>query len=88
MHRAKTLPVGLITAPVRRCLGFLLRQQSSGKTGWELDQELQQIYAREFGMSREDMEDQERRKWLKKKSDAPKPNVVKYPKACPLRNQY
>lgn len=42
------------------------RQQSSGKTGWELDQELQQIYAREFGMSREDMEDQERRKWLKK----------------------
>ena len=56
------------------------RQQSSGKTGWELDQELQQIYAREFGMSREDMEDQERRKWLKKKSDAPKPNVVKYDK--------
>lgn len=31
-------------------------------------------------MSREDMEDQERRKWLKKKSDAPKPNVVKYDK--------
>ena len=60
--------------------GPVHRQQSSGKTGWELDQELQQIYAREFGMSREDMEDQERRKWLKKKSDAPKPNVVKYDK--------
>ena len=60
--------------------GPVQRQQSSGKTGWELDQELQQIYAREFGMSREDMEDQERRKWLKKKSDAPKPNVVKYDK--------
>ena len=60
--------------------GPVHRQQSSGKTGWELDQELQQIYAREFGMSREDMEDQERRKWLKKKSNAPKPNVVKYDK--------
>ena len=60
--------------------GPVHRQQSSGKTGWELDQELQQIYAREFGMSREDMEDQERRKWLKKRSDAPKPNVVKYDK--------
>jgi predicted RNA-binding protein with PIN domain len=52
------------------------KQQSS----WELDKELQQIYAREFGMSRDDVEDQERRRWMKKKADTPKPATVKYDK--------
>ena len=33
---------------------------------WELDRELQEIYAREFGMNKEDMLDQERKKWRKK----------------------
>jgi predicted RNA-binding protein with PIN domain len=54
--------------------------EKKSQTSWELDKELQQIYAREFGMSREDMEEQERRKWMKKKSDAPKPATVKYDK--------
>ena len=33
---------------------------------WELDRELQEIYAREFGMNKETMLDQERKKWRKK----------------------
>lgn len=52
----------------------------------ELDAELADVYAREFGMSRQDMEDQERRKWAKKetkKNGIPeglsgKPRKVKY----------
>lgn len=32
----------------------------------ELDKELSDVYAREFGMSRQDVEDQQRRKWAKK----------------------
>ena len=54
--------------------------EAKSQTSWELDKELQQIYAREFGMSREDVEDQERRKWMKKKTNESKPNVVKYDK--------
>lgn len=59
-----------------------VRKPKEGKsqTSWELDKELQQIYAREFGMNREDVEEQERRKWMKKKSNESKPNVVKYDK--------
>ena len=33
---------------------------------YELDKELQAIYAREFGMNKEDVEEQERKKWMKK----------------------
>ena len=44
-------------------------QQAANASSWELDQELQQIYAREFGMNKEDMLDYERRKWVKKSSD-------------------
>ena len=45
--------------------------KSASASSWELDQELQQIYAREFGMNKDDMLDYERRKWSKK-SDAGK----------------
>lgn len=38
-------------------------------SSWELDQELQQIYAREFGMNKEDMLEYERRKWARKSGD-------------------
>lgn len=54
--------------------------EGKSQTSWELDKELQQIYAREFGMSREDVENQERRKWMKKKTSESRPNVVKYDK--------
>ena len=47
-------------------------QKAAGASSWELDKELQQIYAREFGMNKEDMLDYERKKWTKKK-DAPAP---------------
>ena len=40
--------------------------KSASASSWELDQELQQIYAREFGMNKEDMLDYERKKWSKK----------------------
>lgn len=40
--------------------------KTASSTSWELDQELQQIYAREFGMNKEDMLDYERKKWAKK----------------------
>ncbi len=43
-------------------------KMASGSS-WELDQELQQIYAREFGMNKEDMLDQERKKWAKKSGE-------------------
>ena len=48
-------------------------------SSWELDKELQQIYAREFGMSKEDVEDQERRRWMKKKTEE-KPVTQKFDK--------
>ena len=43
--------------------------KSASASSWELDQELQQIYAREFGMNKEDMLDYERKKWAKKSGD-------------------
>ena len=43
--------------------------KSTSASSWELDKELQQIYAREFGMSKEDMLDYERKKWAKKSSE-------------------
>lgn len=43
-------------------------QKETPASSWELDKELQQIYAREFGMNKEDMLDYERRKWTKKAS--------------------
>ena len=43
--------------------------KTASASSWELDQELQQIYAREFGMNKEDMLDYERKKWAKKSGD-------------------
>ena len=39
--------------------------KTASASSWELDQELQQIYAREFGMHKDDMLDYERKKWAK-----------------------
>jgi predicted RNA-binding protein with PIN domain len=47
---------------------------------WELDKELQQIYAREFGMNKEDLLDYERKKWAKKSESKEKAPVLKYDK--------
>ena len=54
----------------------------SGKLGasWELDKELQQIYAREFGMNKEDMLEYERKKWMKKNQQKEKAPTLKYDK--------
>ena len=41
-------------------------KQAKSLSDYELDRELQAIYAREFGMSRNDVEEQERKKWMKK----------------------
>jgi predicted RNA-binding protein with PIN domain len=38
-------------------------------SSWELDKELQQIYAREFGLNKEDMLEYERKKWARKSED-------------------
>lgn len=43
-----------------------LEQKAKSISSWELDKELQQIYAREFGMNKENMLDEERKKWNKK----------------------
>ena len=43
--------------------------KSASATSWELDKELQQIYAREFGMNKDDMLEYERKKWAKKSGD-------------------
>ncbi len=43
--------------------------KAASASSWELDQELQQIYAREFGMNKEDMLDYERKKWARKSGD-------------------
>ncbi len=40
--------------------------KTASASSWELDKELQQIYAREFGMNKEDMLDYERKKWSNK----------------------
>jgi predicted RNA-binding protein with PIN domain len=65
---------------VSQAMSSVKKSEEKSTGSWELDKELQQIYAREFGMSREAVEDQERRRWMKKKSDAPKPATVKYDK--------
>lgn len=52
----------------------------SKMSSYELDQELADVYAREFGMSRADMEEQERRKWSQKKQEKPKAPTVKLDK--------
>ncbi len=49
-------------------------------SSYELDKELADVYAREFGMSREDMEEQERRKWSLKRQNRPKASTVKLDK--------
>jgi predicted RNA-binding protein with PIN domain len=54
--------------------------EAKGKSSWELDKELQQIYEREFGMNKDAVEDQERRRWIKKNKTTPKPATVKYDK--------
>lgn len=50
----------------------------------ELDAELADVYAREFGLSKEALDDQERRKWSKRREDKAidgvKPSHVKYDK--------
>jgi predicted RNA-binding protein with PIN domain len=52
----------------------------------ELDAELKDVYEREFGMSGEDIKEQERRRWAKKRTigpdgqQEPKPGHVKYDK--------
>lgn len=66
----------------------------SGEKSWEkavasmseaeLDAELADVYAREFGLSKDDLAEQERRKWSKRKEnnaiDGVKPSHVKYDK--------
>ncbi len=62
--------------------------KTASASSWELDQELQQIYAREFGMTKDDMLDYERKKWAnksKKKESVPHQKLDKkgnpiYPK--------
>ncbi len=44
--------------------------KTASASSWELDQELQQIYAREFGMNKEDMLEYERKKWARKSENA------------------
>lgn len=44
----------------------VVKSKKESVSDFELDKELQEIYAREFKMSRDDMEDQERKKWMKK----------------------
>ena len=58
------------------------QKQAAGALGasWELDKELQQIYAREFGMNKEDMLDYERKKWAKKNEPKEKAPTLKYDK--------
>ena len=45
-------------------------EKAASASSWELDRELQQIYAREFGMNKDDMLDYERKKWAKKSKEA------------------
>lgn len=57
----------------------------SKMSSYELDAELADVYAREFGMSKSELEEEERRKWAKAKSGIPeglsgKPRIVKHDK--------
>ncbi len=58
------------------------QKQVAGGLGasWELDRELQQIYAREFGMNKDDVLDYERKKWAKKNEQKEKAPTLKYDK--------
>ncbi len=49
--------------------GHATKKPEAATNSWELDKELQAIYAREFGMSKDDMLDQERKKWRKKNEE-------------------
>ncbi len=63
------------------CAAGRIRPAETKKlSAWELDQELMSIYAREFGMDQNAVEEQERKKWLKKASAESKPRTVKYDK--------
>ena len=61
-------------------------QAKQGALGasWELDKELQQIYAREFGMNKEDMLDYERKKWSKNQHKEKAPTVKLDKKGNPI----
>ena len=55
--------------------------KTASASSWELDKELQQIYAREFGMNKEDMLEYERKKWSNKsKADARKKESIPHQK--------
>ncbi len=57
------------------------KREAAARAGsWEMDKELQQIYAREFGMNKEAMLDAERKKWGAKASSEKKENHVKLDK--------
>lgn len=49
-------------------------------SSYELDKELSDVYAREFGMSREDLEAGERRRWGRKQQEKPKAPTTKLDK--------
>lgn len=51
----------------------------SSMTSVELDAELADVYAREFGMNKTDLEEQERKKWMRK-VEKPKPHTQKLDK--------
>lgn len=60
-------------------------KQVSNMSSIELDAELSDVYKREFGMSKNDMEEQERKKWAGKKKNeydglSGKPRTVKHDK--------
>lgn len=56
-------------------------EKSVAKMGaFELDKELADVYAREFGMSGADMHEQERRRWSAKQKEKPKAPAVKLDK--------
>lgn len=50
----------------------------------ELDAQLKDVYAREFGMTREDIEEQQRQKWAKKKKEPPKAHCKLDKKGNPI----
>lgn len=55
--------------------------KTASASSWELDKELQQIYAREFGMNKDDMLEYERKKWANKsKGDSHRKESVSHQK--------
>lgn len=55
-------------------------QTVASMTESEIDAELQDVYAREFGLNKEDLEEESRRKWRKKTENAKPKATVKYDK--------